>query len=160
MIIEGEIDARIGSNVFAIDVIDGRKFRIKLNSRLYPEECCRLKGHVCPTIAKLKRGVKCALDIEGDDVLDIKFSVPDVSFVGQVTSRVSTVISEGKAGFVTPNCGCHFFINDRSLGNNRNQLFEVGQKVVHQVAIIDGVKVMAVDATILYGFRPPKHGGQ
>jgi hypothetical protein len=135
MIVDGSIARRIGADIFIV-AADGREYNVALNFRIFPEEFVRLHGHVCPEIG-LVPGLKCQVDVEDGDILDIKFDLPNQVAVKEEISKVVRVVGNGASAFLERQCGCSLHISSYAILGNTSQsnAFDITQLWKHRVSI-------------------------
>jgi len=135
MVIDGRIARRLGLDIFVIEA-DGQEYKVAFNFRIYPEEFVRLHGHVCDAVG-LVPGLKCQVDIEDGDVLDIRFDLPDRVTAKEETSKVVRVVGNGASAFLERECGCSLHISSYAILGNTSQsnAFDLTQLWKHRVQI-------------------------
>ena len=133
MIIRGKVTRRIGWNIFIINT-SYEEYKVVLSYRDFPEEYIRLNGCTCPNIGLIP-GLTCQLDVTDDELMDIRFDLPDPITGKEEISTITNALNNGSTAFLERPCGCSLHISNRALGNSISYPFAVGQKWKHKVRV-------------------------
>lgn len=137
MIEVGFLERRLGRSVFLIDVA-GKKVKIFYEYRNFPEEFARLIGHVCEDIGLIE-GLSCQVELQGNEIIDVRFDLDDVVSTMPELSSVDSVLGGGDVAFLVRKCGCSIFITYREVArSNRFDGFKEGQVFKHRVNVRRG----------------------
>lgn len=135
MIAGGFIVKRIASNIFMIRV--GHKdYKIGVRQNSFQQEWIRLAGHTCEFVGFIPElSLEAEFD-EGDQIIDVRFNVPDGEPLVREISVVDSILAEGATCFLMRPCGCSIFCGYKSvLANHPFEGFVAGQRFSHCVGL-------------------------